>query len=181
MWKKISVAAIAALAVGTMMTSPPRAGSDPVAKCLSSKQKVAGKTASGRLGCRAKAAAKSAAVDPACLAKVDGKFQSGFTKADSKGACSGSPSGVGQSIDTCITDVTNAIPGSGKCTGSKLGASGKKAGAKLGCNAKAAAKGLTVHQACIQKVEEKYRAAFAKAAGCTGDQLTGSGARACIF
>ena len=172
MWRKISVAAMVALAVGAMMTSAPRAGGDPVAKCLSSKQKVAGKTASGRLGCRAKAAAKGVEVDPACLAKVDGKFQSGFTKADSKGACSGSPSGVGQSIDTCITDVTNAIPGSGKCTGSKLGASGKKAGAKLGCNAKATAKATAIDPACIQKADDKFSVAFAKATDCAGAAAT---------
>jgi hypothetical protein len=169
MWRKISVATIAALAVGAMMTGVPRAGGDPVAKCLSSKQKAAGKKTSGQLACIAKAAAKDLEVDTACLAKVDGKFDAAFAKADSKGACAGTTGAIDQSTDTCVNDLTNLIPGPGKCTSAKLKASGKKASGKLACNAKATAKAVGVDPACLAKAEGKFEAAFAKATGCAGD------------
>ena len=171
MWKKISVAVIAALTVGAIMTTAPRAGGDPVAKCLSNKQKAAGKKAAGLLSCLAKAAKKDIPVDPACLAKISGKFETAFAKADSKGACPGSATAVEQSVDTCVTDVGNLIPEPGKCSAAKLKAAGKKAAAKLGCNAKATAKSLPLDGACLSKAEGKFDDAFAKASGCVGDAV----------
>src|SRR5437773_11634807 len=59
-----------------------------------------------------------------------------------------------------------------KCTAAKVKAIGKKETRLLGCYAKVAAKndpGLL--PPCIQKVEGKYAAAFAKAGACSGDQM----------
>jgi hypothetical protein len=172
MGRKILVATIAALAVGALMMEAPRAGSDPVAKCLSSKQKASGKKIGGRLACIGKAAAKNVPIDPACVGKVDGKFDAAFAKADAKGACAGTTGGVNQTIGTCLTDVADLIPGTGKCTGSKLSASGKKASGKLACNAKATAKAIPIDPACLAKAEGKFAGTFAKAdskGACAGD------------
>jgi hypothetical protein len=170
MWKKTLVPAIAVAAVGLVGVRSPLAGTDPVLKCLSAKQKAAGKKASGKLGCYAKAAAKATAVDSGCLTKVEDKFSAAFTKADAKGACPGTASAVEASVDQCVNDVVALVPGADKCSGAKLKAAGKKAAGKLACNAKATAKAIAVDPACLTKAEGKYGAAFGKAGACTGDQ-----------
>jgi hypothetical protein len=56
-------------------------------KCAAAKRKAAGKHASARLRCHAKAATKGTPPDGECLAKADGTFARAFGKAEAKGGC----------------------------------------------------------------------------------------------
>ena len=49
------------------------------------------------------------------------------------------------------------------CDAAKAKAAANKAKAKIGCNAKAMAKGVMTDIACLDKAEEKFLAAYAKA------------------
>jgi hypothetical protein len=137
-------------------------------KCTGAKLKALAKKASGLLGCHAKVAAKGdpSLFDP-CRQKVETKYGTAFAKA---GSCGGDQALCECLAENCATLVRAALPDNGKCEATRLKAAGKKASGKLACNSKAAAKGLTVDSMCIQKLEAKYQAAFAKATGCTGDQ-----------
>ena len=191
-----------ALLCGLIAVAPQRAtaATDPLFKCASSKVKAASKKEAGKFNCLSKDAAKP---DPtalsACLAKVVSKFGPAFVKADSKGACTGRPEDVENTIDLCVdnasalipparhlqpdtdfcvsattiackTDLDCALP---KCTSAKLKAVGKGAGGQLNCYSKAVAKpGVTVDPACLLKATTGVTTAFGKAdakGACPGD------------
>ena len=66
-----------------------------------------------------------------------------------------------------VAFLAPACPGAGTpeqvCDAAKAKAAANKAKAKIGCNAKAMAKGQMTDIACLQKADEKFLAAFAKA------------------
>jgi hypothetical protein len=162
------------LLCGLIAMAPQRAAAatDPLFKCASSKVKAASKKEQGKFSCLSKAASKP---DPTalseCLAKVVSKFDPAFTKADSKGACTGRSVDVESTVDLCIDNASALIPpgdtcdlstnfcvvatttacttdadcGLPKCTSSKLKAVGKGSSGQLTCYAKAVSKpGLVV-------------------------------------
>jgi hypothetical protein len=150
----------------------PSATANTQSKCLRAKLRAIGKKEAGLLSCFARVAAKGHANTlGACVQKGEHKYTAAFAKA---GSCSGDRTICDCLAENCAIAVRVALPDAGPshCESARLRAAGKKAAGKLSCNAKAAARGLTVDRACIQKVEARYRAAFAKTTGCTGDQAT---------
>jgi len=88
-------------------------------KCPGAKLKAAGKNASGKAKCWAKATGKGLATgganpDPtftACLGKVDAKIMPAFSKADGSTPCAGSPTDADGIIDpNCIQAVMGQLP-----------------------------------------------------------------------
>jgi cysteine-rich repeat protein len=139
--------------------------------------KAAAKKEQGKFTCLSKDAAKP---DPttldACLAKVVSKFAPAYTKADAKGACTGRPEDLENTVDLCVSNVAGLVPSgtdTEKCTSAKLKAAGKGAAGRLNCYSKAVAKpGLTVDLACLQKASDGVTTAFGKAdakGACPGD------------
>jgi plastocyanin len=169
----------AAVATG----APADAKPTPLAKCQSAKLKASAKLAAAKLGCQAKAAAKLEAVDPACLQKADAALAKSFTKAESKGGCgtTGDAGAVGAVVDPFVDAVVAAEPDGGtkeggKCASSKRKAAGKKASAKLLCHAKAAQKEVPIDPACLDKAEDAFGKAFAKAEAKGGCVAVGDAA-----
>jgi hypothetical protein len=97
---------------GDVVGALPDPGTADGRKCASAKRKAAGKKAAGKLGCHAKAVAKGAAVDPACLAKAEAKFVAAFAKAEARGGCatSGDAAAIEALVDALVTDVVAALP-----------------------------------------------------------------------
>jgi len=80
-------------------------------KCDAGKAKAAGKKTAAKANCHAKAYTKGVAVDPECLAKAEGKFDTAFSKAVAAGDCSSSSdaASVEALVDSCIDSYTSAI------------------------------------------------------------------------
>jgi predicted dienelactone hydrolase len=143
--------------------------------CAIAKQKAAGKSAAGQLGCYAKATKKGVTVDLECLQKATDKFAGAFAKIEMKGQCvaPGFAAVLETMVDALVADVVIATPpGSvAKCAAAKQKAAAKSASSKLGCYTKATKKGVPVDTACLQKAADKFTSAFAKedaktAGGC---------------
>jgi hypothetical protein len=144
----------------------------PKDKCTAAKLNALGKVEAGLLSCQSTAVAKGdASLLAACIAKVEGKYGKAFAKA---GSCGGGEAVCQCLAENCVSAVRAVLPDAGpsKCEAARLKLAGKEASRKLACNATAAKKGVAVNPACIQKAEAKYRAAFAKAPGCSGDEKT---------
>ena len=149
-----------------------RGASSPQGRCLSAKLKAIARKEAGLLSCFAKVAAKGRATTlGACVQKVHGRYVAAFTKA---GSCGGDDITCECLAENCAIDVRLALPDAGpsRCESARLKAALREAARMIGCNARGAAKGLIVDQACIRKAQTKYRGAFARATGCTGDQTT---------
>src|SRR5262245_29173354 len=175
---KICLAAAIAVLV---VTGSAAAKPTPAAKCLSAKLKATAKKAVAKVGCYAKAAKKQKPLDPACASKAEAAFAKAIAKAEGKGGCTSV--GDGPALETTVDEFVDAVvtalpdgdtkPG-GKCAASKANASAKYASAELLCQATAATKGVSVDPECIEKAENAFDKAFAKAeqkGGCvtTGD------------
>jgi cysteine-rich repeat protein len=187
---------------GLIVVAPQRAAAatDPLLKCASSKLKATSKKEAGKFNCLSKNAAKPDPVKlSACITKVESAFGPAFTKADSKGACTGRAQDLESTADLCIQNVSALLPAvqdtcntsSGfcvtattrpckadadctlfKCTSAKLKAVGKDAGGALNCYSKAAGKAIAVDPACLQKASTGLTTAFTKAdskGACPGD------------
>jgi cysteine-rich repeat protein len=187
---------------GVIAAAPQRAtaASDPLLKCASSKLKAASKKEAGKFNCLSKDAAKPDPVKlSACIAKVESAFGPAFTKADSKGACTGRAQDLEATADLCIQNVAALIPPgtdtcdvpSGfcvtaatrpckadadcslpKCTSAKLKAVGKGAGGELNCYSKATGKAVAVDPTCLSKASTGLATSFTKAdakGACGGD------------
>jgi len=73
--------------------------------------KEAGRKASAKSKCYSKAAAKGVAVDPACLAKAEGKFNSGWPKAEARADClapTGDLATIEGKVDAFIADLVSS-------------------------------------------------------------------------
>jgi hypothetical protein len=138
---------------------------DPVVKCQSSKLKAAGKKASGKLGCYAKAKAKSPfVVDLACLTKAETSFSAAMTKAGT--ACGGSAAVIeGLFEDMCLPLLLGSNPTNDKCGSSSAKAEGKGVSGELGCVGKGLSKPGT-ESACRSGIAAKTSAALGKAGNC---------------
>src|SRR5262249_27934201 len=62
--------------------------------------------------CHAKAVSKGVGVDSGCLSTAELKFEAAIVKADGKGPCSGTASGLEDVVDQCVADSVQEI-GSG--------------------------------------------------------------------
>jgi hypothetical protein len=163
----VSVLAIA----GIVLAALPAAAADPAAVCSASKRKAAGKKASAKLKCVAKAVSKNLPVDPLCMTKAEDKFELAFTKAELKGGCLtvGDAGPIEASVDLCVDQirVQLGIPGDPAsrsiCSSSKLKAAGKKFAGRMTCHAKAALKLRPADSLCLAKTETKFTTAFGKA------------------
>jgi hypothetical protein len=154
-----------------LLASSVALAADPAAVCAAAKRKAAAKKAYGKLKCAAKAASKGIAIDPACLAKVETKFQAAYAKAEAKGGCltTANANDVEATVDACVAAVRAALGASGEppptssCLAGKLKAAGKKLTRKAGCSAKAVTKGVPVDPACLSAAEVKFDASMTKA------------------
>ncbi len=157
----LAVCASVTAVVGSAMAT------DPLPKCAASKLKASGKKVTGKLGCASKAAVNPTFDLSGCNSGVEAKFGPAFTKADSKGVCTGDPTTVEGLVDTCVGHITDAIPvasGQEKCAAAKLKAAGKDSSAELGCHAKDVVKpDSAALSACIQKAETSLGNAITKA------------------
>jgi hypothetical protein len=181
-------AAVLALCAVVAASSHVAAATSPARRCAATKLKAAGLTASGLLGCHASAVKRGAAVEVACLAKVQGKLTSAFSRAAAKGGCasSGDAGAIASALDAFVTGVTTALADGGtsdgrRCAAVKLQATGKKTSTKLGCQARAVTKVQAVDPGCLVKAEGKFVRAFAAAdaryvCAAEGDAATIEGA-----
>ncbi len=138
-------------------------------RCTAAKLGAVGKGEAGLLACQSRAAARGDASGvAACVATVDGRYGVAFANA---GACSGDAATCKTVVAACAAVIRSDLPDAGpnRCTAMRLRVAGKLAAAKLLCNAKATS-WLSVDAACIEKADGKFRAAFAKTAGCPGDR-----------
>jgi len=175
MTKRLVVLVVCAAVIAVV---GPAKASDPLPKCASSKLKASGKKATGKLGCASKAAVSPTFDLTGCNNGVEAKFGPAFTKADSKGVCTGDPTTIEGLVDACVGHVTDLIPvasGQEKCAAAKLKAAGKASAAELGCEAKNAVKpDSAALSACLQKAETSLGNAFTKAdakGACPGTAL----------
>jgi polyhydroxybutyrate depolymerase len=76
--------------------------------CESARLKAAGKKASSRLTCYAKAATKGGAVDTACLDRASAKFAAAFAKTS---GCSGDAATVENAVDDACVDALVTLAG----------------------------------------------------------------------
>ena len=160
---------VAAFGVIALAAVPAMSATDPVVKCLASKQKAAGKKIAAKMGFYSKAKSKAVAVDPACLTKAEAAFSAAFTKAEAKGACPGTTPAIEGQVDTCVNTLVADVPGDSKCTASSAKTIGKGASGELGCTSKELTKPGT-EAACRSKTSAKTSAGLTKAGGCsTGD------------
>lgn len=96
--------------VADLVVATPPAGFEG---CAAAKQKVAGKTAAGDLGCHAKATQAGAAVDAACLAKSAGKLAAAYVKEEAKAtgcAAFGNAASVQGRVDAFVARVVGTTP-----------------------------------------------------------------------
>jgi len=152
------------------------------AKCTAAKIKCANGKATGLLGCHNKAEGKGIGVDPACTAKVDGKFSTPLKgcmeKAEKdlvKSPCAtvGDTASLEAKVDAFVLDaVTEVDPGYptpvlSKCSAGKKKCVANKVKAILGCKGKNATKPDPVAlAACIQKAQDKYSGGVDPTKGC---------------
>lgn len=104
-------AAAVAIVCGAAATRA-AAASDPGITCSAGKKKAAMKRYDGELKCHISAMQRGTAVDPACLAKAQAKFDAAFAKAESKGGCAtvGDTAGIGALIDGQLAALNAALP-----------------------------------------------------------------------
>ncbi len=91
-------------ALGTSMQKNP---------CLKGKLNAAGKKASSKLKCSAKAVTKGQAADPTCLTKAETKFDQAFAKLDAKGGCvtTADAAAVEMIVDSdCVDAIVPVLP-----------------------------------------------------------------------
>ena len=149
-------------------------------KCAQAKLTCVANFATGLLGCHAKAESKGVAVDPACVAKVTGKFSDPTTgkgcieKAEAKPPCvqTGEARCRAAEIDSFVGTVVTAVdptypaPVLDKCSAGKKKCVATKVKGLLGCYGKAAKKGEAVDPACVAKAQDKFDGGADPAKGC---------------
>jgi hypothetical protein len=147
-------------------------GSDacPGSRCAMTVAKAAGKYASDRLLCYARALARGLSGDPACESVARNRCDAGFAKAAVFDDCGSGMdlSQVSAIVDDLYEDVSSALEGTTGCDGAKSTAAGKAAAAGLKCHAKALRKGTEPSPACLAKAAARLSAAFATAEGRGG-------------
>ena len=80
--------------------------------CAAAKLRAAGKKASSKLKCEAKATSKGTAVDPLCLGKAETKFGGKWGKAEAQGGCAttNDQATIEAKVDAFVLDVTAELP-----------------------------------------------------------------------
>ena len=134
MVRRLAAGLVAIVLVAVWATSA--SAVTPTDKCLAAKHKAAARKLKTKLTCDAKARARSVPVDPNCLARAEAKFAASFTRADAKGICLGTTTGVEAVIDDCVATLGADVPGNGRCQATSVKAEGKAGGCELLCAAK---------------------------------------------
>ena len=128
----VAFVALALVAEGTR----PALAVTPLQKCLTAKHKAAARKLQAKVTCDAKARARSVPVDASCFARAEAKFAAAFTKANAKGVCPGTTSGVEALIDACVATLGADVPGNGRCQATSVKAEAKAGGCELLCASK---------------------------------------------
>jgi hypothetical protein len=83
----------------------------PASKCDSKKVQAATKKAADKAGCHAKAIGKAISVEPACLAKAEGKFSAATSKAEAGTDCTsaGQAAALEAIVDAFVTDLVGEL------------------------------------------------------------------------
>ena len=110
---------LALLGIASLLALNAGAATDPAARCTQARLKATAKRADGELKCHATAAAKGAAVDPACLAKAATKFSAAWARAQSKGGCAPLPeeNTIGNQVKACVVNLTTSFRSCGEVDG----------------------------------------------------------------
>jgi mono/diheme cytochrome c family protein len=103
--------ALGLFAIALGAASDVHAASTPAQKCAATKLKAASTKTAADLKCHKKALLTGGAVDDACLAKSQLKFERAFEKAEAKGGCSseGDAAEIAASIDAQVGDLVAAL------------------------------------------------------------------------
>ena len=108
----------------------------PDDKCVSAKQRAAGKKLKAKLTCYGKAKARNVAVDESCLARAEAKFVGAVAAGDAKGMCNGTAASLEAIVDGCIDTLLADLPGNGRCQATSTKAVGKANFCELTCASK---------------------------------------------
>src|SRR5262249_33086426 len=172
----LSAAALLLGAIGAQASGPPT----PF-KCNAAKVKCANNKAGGLLKCHSTAETKNIAIDPACVSKVVGKFDTPLTgcmeKAEKdlvKSPCThvGDTGTIDAKVDAFVLDVVTEIdpgypaPVLSKCASGMKKCAGNLTKGLLGCINKAIGKNLSVDPLCTQKANDKYTGGIDPTKGC---------------
>jgi hypothetical protein len=139
-------------------------------KCLTAKLDAIAKEEADLFACFVKAAGRRRGSGfGRCVQRAAGRYIARFGRA---GECSGEDLTCGCLAENCALAVRLALPepGPSRCAAARLRAAARKAVGTLRCNTQAMARGTVIDQRCIDKVDAKYQAAFARPTGCTGDR-----------
>jgi hypothetical protein len=98
-------------------------------RCAAAKLKATGKKAKTKLSCHAKATGRGLAVEPACLARAETRFEAAFAKAEARPPCltTGDAAAVESLVDDLVADAVAGIlcgngvrEGSEECDGTEF-------------------------------------------------------------
>ncbi len=146
--------------------------------CRVKKLTACARRTKAELGCHAKAMRKGAAVDQSCLDKAATKFGKAMTKAEARTACGrpGTAATAGAKIDAYTAATLAAVPGTAKCSQTKLKATAKTAMKLLKAVAKNDKKpSVARFSRGFAKAKAALVRVFAKADAKGGCQVTGDG------
>jgi hypothetical protein len=160
----------ATIAVGCFALAAWLHAATPAEHCTAAKDRAAGKKGAAKLLCHARAALRSKAVDPSCLAKAETRFQEGVARADARVPCPGDAATLEGQVDDCVDDIAAAIGEPGRCAARKLRAAGKNFRGELDCHARAALG--ESFAPCDAKNDARMSERFADAGTCGGDFAT---------
>jgi hypothetical protein len=104
------------LLVGALLAAMPsgaRAGQTPAQKCSVAKSKAAAKKIEAKLKCQQRAVQEGTAVDPACVATAETKFNEAIAKAEAPGGCamSGDGATIEAAVDSCVDSIATLTTG----------------------------------------------------------------------
>jgi hypothetical protein len=117
-WRACSTPSAPVLLLVGALVGLPLAGvgaaATPAQKCAVAKNKAAAKKLGAKLKCHQKAIGVGGAVDPACLANAEAKFNAAIAKAEAGGGCvlNGDGSTIEAAVDFCVDTLVNLTPSS---------------------------------------------------------------------
>jgi hypothetical protein len=107
------------LVAASLLVSASNGAGDPASRCLATKLRVAAVKSSAKLKCHARAALRSAPVDPACLTKAEEKFSAAWARIVAAGGCFSfnDEDEVELAVDAGVTGVVTALGSCGEVGG----------------------------------------------------------------
>lgn len=116
----MSAARTGAIVLATLLTATAAIAATGGERCASTKLRLAGHKANGKVRCHARAVLHGASADAECLARVEEKFQSAWTRIEARGGCvtTNDADEVEQLVDAFVDGLVAALPASTSTTSS---------------------------------------------------------------